>query len=157
MNPSVSLTLSVFPWLILAASLTGCRSQIMDEASSGSTGSGGSAPATATGSGGVGGDGLGHPPCQHLVQNGELFGLPALPNTLSLAPKLRSLGDGQMAILYTIAVPGMGPLETVSSNILWTAAWPPAAALPIELVHRPWVASSVAPSAKKSIALLGPS
>jgi hypothetical protein len=150
MTRSVSLTLSVFPLLISA----GCGSMIVNEASSDSSGSGGSGPTTASGSGGTGGD-VPAPPCKNLVQTGELTGLPSLPNTLSWRPRLRSLGDGQTAIVYTIAVPGMGPQNTVSTNVAWTGAWPPASALPVELVGRPWYKSSAAPSKPKSLGLLG--
>jgi hypothetical protein len=148
----MSRSLSCAPWiyrsLVLLVGIIGCGEVTVEDGSvQGSTSS--------TGSGGAGGEVAAFPPCEHLVQTGELTQLPSDPGTLSVQPKLLALGDGSTAIVRTIAIPGMGPQSTASTSIAWTGEWPPAASLPIELADRPWYVSAVSRSAPNSIALLG--
>lgn len=131
---------------------TGGRTQLATTAASGPAGGGGGA-----GSGGAGvSEPVPPPPCTQLVQTGALSRLPFLPMTLSFSqPTLVSLGNGSMAIVRTIAIPGTGPQNTVTSNVAWTGAWPPVASEPVELAPRPWYIATDSPRAQSRIALLG--
>jgi hypothetical protein len=169
MLQSIGLVLRVVPWLALAASVTGCSRSPLEASGSSPAGSAngagsGGAPSGSGGSGGApsgsggaqsgsGGMGGGAPACTQLVQTGDLLRLTP-EATVAFAPRLHSLGNGQMALVYTLAVPGMGMGAVLSTTLAWTKDWPPPATAPVELIDRPAYAAGVGHDTAKGIALL---